>query len=149
VRSEKKLIIFLLFVIFVAALVHFFGVNLYMKNEPRKSGSLNGMAMNDLPAPDGLPMFIMFFTQDCSICQSMEPSIKKFEKEFEGKIRFLMIDANDPASMRLNQDFQIDGVPAFYWLTADRKVFDAKVGGWPIAAIRKNMVDLIKQNESK
>jgi len=133
----KKIIIFLLFIVSVFALL--IGPGLQTK---KPQSAVN--AAIDLPAPDGKPLFIMFFSQDCSICAQMEPDIARLEKKYGEKINFVYIDAENPESARVTASFNITGVPSFFWLTADRKLFDSKAGGWPIPIIKRSMESLLK-----
>jgi thioredoxin-like negative regulator of GroEL len=148
-KSSHKLIVFLIFLTFIMLLLRVFGVSYFSMSAPKRSGTLSVAAMNDLPAQNGSPMFISFTSATCSICEQMKPALEQFQKEYGNKIMFVNVDTDNPAMAKVTEDFKVEGLPTFFWLTADRKVYDKKIGGWPPDEIKKTMEDLIKENESR
>jgi thioredoxin-like negative regulator of GroEL len=132
-----KIAVFIIF-LFVAALL-VLGPKLAVKGsgEPvKKAGVKQAFDKSDV---EGRPVFLIFYSEACSICAELDPILKKFEKEFSKKIAFVWVDANAPESADLVREFGVDGLPSFFWLTADRRMFDAAVGAIPPESIRKTL----------
>lgn len=103
-------------------------------------------AQNYLPDP-GKPMFVEFYSVTCGICQKMKPGIRDLEKKYGKAVKFIYIDTDDPKNYKLSEDFQVYGLPSFFWITTDRKILDAREGGISFNTIVERIEELIRLHE--
>ena len=66
---------------------------------------------NELVEESGEPVFVMFRTQTCSVCATMEPVVERMAASLEGKVRVYKVDAD--ASQGLAMRYGVQGVPTF------------------------------------
>ena len=145
--NGKKIIILLIFIAGVFYVLQAAGIRYGLPGVKRNPVDMNGAMLMDLPPAEGKPIFIMFYSDSCSICNKLRPDINKFHKELGDKALFLLINTDVYETKQIATDFKVEGLPTFYWITVDRKVFDKKAGGWPAKEIRNTIIDLIDFTE--
>ncbi len=146
--AGKKAVVFVLFLVFVGFLFYMGGNKLGITGQ-KKTTDMSGTMLMDLPQAEGFPIFIMFYSNTCAICEKLMPDILNFHKELGNKAYFLLINTDLPETERIVKDFRVEGLPTFFWITTDRKIFDSKVGGWPAKEIHKTILDLIEFSNGK
>ncbi|HOX28963.1 MAG TPA: thioredoxin domain-containing protein [bacterium] len=124
-NATKKVVYFILFAAVAVVLVY--GPSYFKKKDLPKLT----IAPNLLPDSGGKPIFLMFYSDSCSICQEMKPIISQLQAEYGNKVFFHLVDSQNSASFPLVEAFQVQGLPSFFWLTPDLKIFDANVGRVP------------------
>jgi len=115
----------------------------------RRSGLKAG---GEMPAqnmlPDiGMPMLVEFYSTTCGICQKMKPGMSDLENKYGKSVKFIYLDTDDPRNRSLTDDFQVYGLPSFFWITTDRKILDAREGGIPFEMIIERLEQLIEMHE--
>ena len=116
---------------------------------PHLASSILGMgnaAQNELPHIHK-PMFVEFYSADCKTCEQMKPGVQKLEQEFFEKIEFLYVDSDDRRNRKLLSMFQVEGLPAFYWVTPDREIMYFESGLVSLSRMRQMMNDLAEHAE--
>lgn len=98
-------------------------------------GSLRDMAQQSVPyekaLSNGKPTLIEFYADWCTSCQSLAPSITSFHKQYGSRVNFVMLNIDDPQWSQQVQQYQVAGVPQFFFMRADRTVMKTLVGRVP------------------
>lgn len=76
-----------------------------------KVEDLNKYNFNKEVLESKLPVLVDFYTPWCHYCKEAEPYIKKFEKEFRGKIKFFRYNCDEDHS--IPDKYNVEGYPTF------------------------------------
>jgi thiol-disulfide isomerase/thioredoxin len=97
--------------------------------------SLQEMAQQSVPYEsalnNGKPTLIEFYADWCTSCQSLAPSISKFHEEYGSQVNFVMLNVDDPQWRQQVQQYEVKGVPQFFFIKSDRKIVKTLVGRVP------------------
>ncbi len=97
--------------------------------------SLREMAQQSVPyqsaLTNGKPTLVEFYADWCSSCQSLAPSIAKFHEQYGSQVNFVMLNVDDSQWRPLMQQYQVMGVPQFFFITSSRRVVKTLVGRVP------------------
>ena len=58
-----------------------------------------------------LPVLVDFWAPWCGPCQMMAPVLESLAKKFEGKLKVVKVDTEQPENQRLAIDYQIQSIP--------------------------------------
>lgn len=93
----------------------------------QKKGTIGDQQLNMI-IENGKPSIVYFTSQFCRSCQQVKEIIKELEKEYEGKVDFLVVDirANDSLTKAAMKKYRVLGVPMTIFVKKDgtkQKVF--------------------------
>lgn len=81
------------------------------------------------PLPDGLPALVEFYSEECPICQKMEPVVRRIFERCDGnKVTLRKVDISKPENRRYAAAHRILGVPTFILFDVDRTEVARLVG---------------------
>jgi thioredoxin 1 len=86
------------------------------------------------------PVLIDFWAVWCAPCRILDPTIKKLEKEFKGKVDFIKVNVD--VHRQISAYFRIQGIPAIY-IVKDKAVQKAIVGMQPEATYRSALKEVL------
>jgi thioredoxin 1 len=58
-----------------------------------------------------LPVLVDFWAPWCGPCQMMAPVLEELAKKFEGKLKVVKVDTEQPTNQQLAMDYQISSIP--------------------------------------
>jgi thiol-disulfide isomerase/thioredoxin len=87
----------------------------------RASGpSLAKMAETAVPLEvalaSGKPTLVEFYTDTCTVCQAMAPTVEALEERYGDRVNFVMLNAHNPRWLPELERFKVDGVPVYAFL---------------------------------
>jgi thiol-disulfide isomerase/thioredoxin len=110
--------------------------------------SLSQMAEASVPLEqalaNGKPTLVEFYTDTCTYCRAMAPTIARLEKRYGERVNFVMLNANNPRWWPEVDQYGVDGVPHYVFLDGrGRRVAEAK-GPQPATIFEQNLVALAR-----
>jgi thiol-disulfide isomerase/thioredoxin len=109
--------------------------------------SLREMAQQSVPyesaLSNGKPTLVEFYADWCTSCQSLAPSISKFHEQYSSQVNFVMLNIDDPQWRQQIQEYQVMGVPQFFFIKSDRKVAKTLVGRVPESILAQLLEQLV------
>ncbi|HEY9634578.1 MAG TPA: thioredoxin domain-containing protein [Coleofasciculaceae cyanobacterium] len=109
--------------------------------------SLREMAQQSLPyesaMTNGKPTLVEFYADWCTSCQSVAPSIAKFHEQYGSQVNFVMLDVDDPQWRPQMEQYQVMGVPQFFFMSSDHTVLKTLVGGVPESILARLFEQLV------
>lgn len=97
--------------------------------------SLREMAQQSVPyeraLTNGKPTLVEFYADWCTSCQSLAPSISKFHEQYGSQVNFVMLNVDEPQWSYQLQQYQVKGVPQFFFIRSDLTVVKTLVGRVP------------------
>lgn len=97
----------------------------------------------EIVGTNGLPTLIEFSATWCENCKVMAPRVFELEKEFVGRVNFVVVDGDDPSRQEMVDRFGVDGVPQFSMVGKDGSVKGNLVGMVPKAALASDLEALL------
>ena len=79
---------------------------------------------------DNKPIFLEFYADWCTTCQSMAITVNKLHQKYNDQIDFVMINIDDPQWQEQIKEYQVTGIPQFNILDTQHhniKTFIGKV----------------------
>ena len=73
----------------------------------------------------------------------MAPMMYRLEKEYGGRVNFVLVDGADPKNEQLVSLFSVDGVPHFGFISAERKLLHTLIGNVPRQAMEASLRRLL------
>ncbi len=140
--QKTRNIIYLFVIIAVAAAIVVLPT--YLKN--RGEASRFPIQMPDsiqLPVETEGPVFVEFYSPDCGICVSMAPRLQQLEKDYTGKVQFVQLNTDQPENAQFISDFQVTGLPTFFWIDKDRRITAQEVGDVPDEVIIEHLEEIV------
>jgi thiol-disulfide isomerase/thioredoxin len=109
--------------------------------------SLREMAQQSVPyekaLSNGNPTLIEFYADWCTSCQSLAPSINSFHKQYGSRVNFVMLNIDDPQWSQQVQQYQVAGVPQFFFMRSDRTLMKTLVGRVPDSILAQLFEQLV------
>lgn len=65
------------------------------------------------------PTLIEFYADWCGSCQALASSISQFHEQYSSQINFVMLNIDEPQVQQLVQQYQVRGVPQFFFLKGE------------------------------
>lgn len=70
-----------------------------------------GQSFKDEVLTSELPVLVDFWAPWCGPCQMMAPVLEELAKKFEGKLKVVKVDTEQPENQQLAIDYQISSIP--------------------------------------
>lgn len=90
------------------------------------------------------PMWILFRSTTCLPCVEMQKTMDTIALEFQGKVKFVAIDVNDPGNMQLVREYKIQYIPTTYLYDKNEQVFFQQVGVISVEDMRTKLNALLE-----
>ena len=110
--------------------------------------ALQKMAQQSVPYEralnNGKPTFLEFYADWCTTCQTLAPTISHFHHQYGSEVNFVMLDVDNPQWRQEIDQYQVRGVPQFFFITSDRTVAKTLVGRVPepiLAQLFEQIID--------
>lgn len=78
----------------------------------------------------GQPALVWFHADWCEICQSIKPTVNELQTTYDGRVAFIRMNVDDPASQRANRQYSVRGTPTFLLIDRHGKQLQ-RFSGWP------------------
>jgi len=91
----------------------------------------------------GRGTLVEFYAPWCVECREMAPMMYRLEKEYAGRVNFVLVDGADPKNEQLVSLFSVDGVPHFGFISAERKLLQTLIGNVPRQAMEASLRRLL------
>ena len=78
----------------------------------------------------GEPALVEFYTTDCISCRAIRPEMGVLDLRYDGRIKFIYLDADLPESQLFMGQFNVRGVPTLALLNRSGRVV-SNMPGWP------------------
>lgn len=117
-----------------------------MRDRPLHRRAMNKLEFYQAVSKAGKPVIVDFWAVWCAPCKMTKPILESLAKEYEDRITFLPVDADE--SPELIEEFRIFGIPAVLALK-DRKEVSRVTGAQPEANYRSMFEALALGKEIK
>lgn len=88
------------------------------------------------------PHFVEFFATWCGHCQKMAPVISELASEYEGKIKFFLVDVD--RARKTCDKLDVVGTPTmFFYKAAEEKAHKKRIGEQEIDDMREFLDEII------
>lgn len=113
-KIEKGIGIVLLFIAGMLVLDVVQGMTYSSSISPQSAESRTSILPKD---PNGLPVMLELYQENCAVCQKMKPTIKSITQQCDQKgVHVRTIDIGKPENRYLVKKFKLIGVPTFVFL---------------------------------
>lgn len=99
----------------------------------------------DVIGRNGRPTVVDFWAPWCENCKFAAPTLQAIEKEYEGKVNFVMVNANEGSAWPLVERFGVDAIPHLAMISAEGDVETALIGPIPRGVLRADL-DVLLDN---
>jgi len=126
-----------LFILFCGACFFFIRLDRAAASPSSLSGlaALREMSAQSVPLEralsNGRPTLIEFYADWCTSCQALAPTISQFHEQYGSQVNFVMLNVDQPQWQQQLQQYQVRGVPQFFFIRSDRTVIKTLVGAVP------------------
>ncbi len=94
---------------------------------------------------NGRPTVVDFWAPWCENCKMAAPTLQAIEKEYEGKVNFVMVNADQGSAWPLVERFGVDAIPHLAMISAEGDVETALIGPIPRGVLRADL-DVLLDN---
>ena len=109
--------------------------------------SLKAVAQSAMPLEVALanpqPTVMEFYADWCNSCQSMAADNLALQKQYAGKINFVMLNVDNNKWLPEVDRFSVDGIPHFVFLGADNSISGTAIGAIPRNILTENLEAMI------
>jgi thioredoxin-like negative regulator of GroEL len=88
----------------------------------------------------GEPALVEFYTTDCMSCRAIRAEMGILDQRYDGRIKFIYLDADLSESKSFLGQFNVRGVPTFALLSRSGNVV-SNMPGWPGEGMLTNALD--------
>ena len=99
----------------------------------------------DVIGRNGRPTVVDFWAPWCENCKMAAPTLQAIEKEYEGKVNFVMVNADQGSAWPLVERFGVDAIPHLAMISAEGDVETALIGPIPRGVLRADL-DVLLDN---
>ena len=92
-----------------------------------------------------IPVLVDFWAPWCGNCKTMAPTLQALEKDYQGKVNFVMINGNERQAWPMIEAFGVDAIPHLALVSAQGDVETALVGIVPKHVLAADL-DVLLQN---
>lgn len=97
---------------------------------------------------NGKPTVVDFWAPWCENCKMSAPTLQAIEKEYEGKVNFVLVNADAGSAGQMVERFGVDAIPHLAMISAEGDVETALIGPIPRGVLRAD-IDVLLDNASK
>lgn len=118
------------------------------KYDPTAGGNIMKYLQEQSPPPSIIgsnsnPTLIEFGAEWCKNCKSMAKTMLFLEKEYMGRVNFVVVDGDDVMNSEIIEQYSVDGIPQFSFLDSHGTVIANFVGRLPKDVIAQELDALI------
>ena len=88
----------------------------------------------------GEPALVEFYTTDCMTCRVIRGEMGVLDQQYDGRVKFIYLDADLPESRPFLAKYNVRGVPTFALLDRRGRVV-SNMPGWPGELALTNALD--------
>mmetsp|Transcript_10459 Transcript_10459/g.30755 ORF Transcript_10459/g.30755 Transcript_10459/m.30755 type:complete len:330 (-) Transcript_10459:180-1169(-) len=96
---------------------------------------------------NGRPTVVDFWAPWCENCRFSAPTLQSVEKEYAGKVNFVMVNGDDPDAWPLIERFGVDAIPHLSMISKEGDVETALIGPIPRSVLRADIDELLEREE--
>lgn len=93
----------------------------------------------DVALSNGKPSMVEFYANWCTVCQKMAPDIAALEKEYAGKLNFVMLNVDNTKWLPEMLQYRVDGIPHFVFLDKNGEALAQAIGDQPRVIMANNL----------
>lgn len=93
----------------------------------------------DVALSNGKPSMVEFYANWCTVCQKMAPDIAALEKEYAGKLNFVMLNVDNTKWLPEMLHYRVDGIPHFVFLDKNGEALAQAIGDQPRVIMANNL----------
>ncbi len=93
----------------------------------------------DVALSNGKPSMVEFYANWCTVCQKMAPDIADLEKEYAGKLNFVMLNVDNTKWLPEMLHYRVDGIPHFVFLDQNGEALAQAIGDQPRVIMANNL----------
>ncbi|MEM9512024.1 MAG: thioredoxin domain-containing protein [Cyanobacteria bacterium P01_E01_bin.48] len=102
-------------------------------------------------ATDSKPALVEFYADWCSICRAMAPTMTQLHEAYGDRVNFVMLDIDDPHTQSQVQEFGVQGVPYYAFVSprlgeTDRSLVATLIGRHPAPVMTAYLERLLADN---
>ncbi|RUS98618.1 thiol:disulfide interchange protein [Dulcicalothrix desertica PCC 7102] len=97
----------------------------------------------DVALSNGKPSIVEFYANWCTVCQKMAPDIAALEKEYAGKLNFVMLNVDNTKWLPEMLRYRVDGIPHFVFLDKNGEALAQAIGDQPRVIMANNLSALV------
>lgn len=112
---------------------------------------LASMQQNSAPitsiGTNGKPTVVDFWAPWCENCKAAAPTLNKVEEEYNGKVNFVMVNADQGNPWPLIEAFGVDAIPHLALVNSEGDVITALIGPTPKSVLEADLDVLIRNSK--
>mmetsp|Transcript_22090 Transcript_22090/g.33384 ORF Transcript_22090/g.33384 Transcript_22090/m.33384 type:complete len:266 (+) Transcript_22090:141-938(+) len=112
---------------------------------------LASMQQNSAPitsiGTNGKPTVVDFWAPWCENCKASAPTLNKVEEEYNGKVNFVMVNADQGNPWPLIEAFGVDAIPHLALVNSEGDVITALIGPTPKSVLEADLDVLIRNSK--
>ena len=105
---------------------------------------LSAAATIEQTKANGESMWLLFRSQTCAPCVEMKKVFDQLQPEYQGKVRFIAIDVDEPDNQELAEEWKIQYIPSTFILNSEGKLSYKNIGLFPVEDLKKELDRVVK-----